>query len=590
MPAPETAETTDAPTEEETPAVEMVDVEIDGEWHKIPKGTRMIEAIRMARGDGETVPHYCYHPKLSSPGNCRMCLVQMGMPPRPAPGQDPPAPDADGHVPIGWMPRPVISCANTVAPNMGIRTGGTLVEEWRRGVMEFLLINHPLDCPICDQAGECSLQEFSVEHGNGESRFRENKVTKPKGVDIGPRITLDDERCIMCSRCIRFSDEIVDDDVLGFTDRGSHTTLAVHPGKKLENNYSLNTVDICPVGALTSNDFRFQMRVWFLKETNSICTSCGRGCNTTIGAREGKVYRQTPRENNDVNSAWMCDHGRLDFHYLNSEARLTAPMMKEGAMHKIAGYREILRYSAALLKAFKPNEVAIVASGRMTNEELFLTKGIADLLETEFVDIVPRLGEGDDYLVHADKNPNTTGAKLILTGRRNPGSQIKAIRKGVEDGSIKAVLALGEDLTKEEAGFSEDALGKLKFLLNLQILANPTAKLAHVVLPGSASAEKRGSMINVTGRLQRLNVAAQPPAGARDDWELLRDLRQELKGEGEPPYLLEEVVSEMADAISRMKGVSFGKIGDGGLQLIDTDERVPLLEKEAQRREGGLIS
>ena len=165
------------------------------------------------------------------------------------------------------MPRPVIACANTVSENMGIRTTGELVEKCREGVMEFLLINHPLDCPICDQAGECRLQEHSVEHGRGVSRFVDMKVKKPKNVDIGPRIRLDDERCIMCSRCIRFMDEVAGDPVLGFTQRGTHTTLTVHPGRLLDSNYSLNTVDICPVGALTSNDFRFQMRVWFLKET-----------------------------------------------------------------------------------------------------------------------------------------------------------------------------------------------------------------------------------------------------------------------------------------------------------------------------------
>ena len=215
----------------------MVNVQVDGAWIQVPTGTRMIEVCKQAEKE---VPHYCYHTKLSSPGNCRMCLVQMGMPNRPAPGESPRYED-DGYQQISWMPRPVIACANTVAENMGIRTAGELVEECRNGVMEFLLINHPLDCPICDQAGECGLQEFSVEHGRGTSRFEEMKVKKPKNVEIGPRIRLDDERCIMCSRCIRFMDEVADDPVLGFIDRGTHTTLTVHPGRRLDNNYSLNT-------------------------------------------------------------------------------------------------------------------------------------------------------------------------------------------------------------------------------------------------------------------------------------------------------------------------------------------------------------
>jgi len=279
----------------------LVNVQIDGNWIQVPKGTRMIEACKMAEKE---VPHYCYHPKLTSPGNCRMCLVQMGMPPRPAPGAEPVFGD-DGFQDIGWMPRPVIACANTVAENMGIRTTGDLVEKTREGVMEFLLINHPLDCPICDQAGECSLQEFSVEHGRGHSRFVEDKVKKPKNVDIGPRVNLDDERCIMCSRCIRFMDEVADDAVLGFSERGTHTTVTCHPDRKLDSNYGMNTIDLCPVGALTSKDFRFQMRVWFLKETKSIDINCGTGCNTTIWTRGNKIYRVTPRRNDDVNSEWM---------------------------------------------------------------------------------------------------------------------------------------------------------------------------------------------------------------------------------------------------------------------------------------------
>ena len=269
----------------------MVNVQIDGVWRQFPKGTRIIEACRSV---GSIVPHYCYHPKLTAPGNCRMCLVQTGMPPRPAPGQEPQR-DENGYEPIGWMPRPVIACANTVAENMGIRTSGELVEKCREGVMEFLLINHPLDCPICDQAGECRLQEHSVGHGRGVSRFIDMKVKKPKNVDIGPRIRLDDERCIMCSRCIRFMDEVAGDPVLGFTQRGTHTTLTVHPGRLLDSNYSLNTADICPVGALTSNDFRFQMRVWFLKETPSIDVNCGTGTNITIWTRGNKIHRITPR-------------------------------------------------------------------------------------------------------------------------------------------------------------------------------------------------------------------------------------------------------------------------------------------------------
>src|SRR5271154_85872 len=313
----------EAPAKPVEKAVEMVNVQVDGEWKQFPKGTRLIEACEQS---GKHIPHYCYHPKLSSPGNCRMCLIEMGMP-KMGPDRKPVI-GADGRPEIAWIPRPQISCAQDISEGMAVRTNSPMVQECRKGVMEFLLINHPLDCPICDQAGECHLQEYSVEYGNGESRFLDHKVKKPKNVEIGPRVTLDAERCVLCSRCIRFMKEVAHDDVLGFVDRGSHSTIAVHPGKKLDSNYSLNTVDICPVGALTSSDFRFKMRVWFLKETKSFCASCATGCNTIIGSRQDVVYRQTPRENNDVNSVWMCDYGRLNFHYLHSEHRLTAPVVK----------------------------------------------------------------------------------------------------------------------------------------------------------------------------------------------------------------------------------------------------------------------
>ncbi len=565
--------------------VPMVDVQIDGVWHKVPKGTRMIEAIRMAREDGTTVPHYCYHPKLSSPGNCRMCLVEMGMPPRLRPGEEPEL-DKDGHAKIGWMPRPAIACANTVAPGMGIRTESTLAQECRKGVMEFLLINHPLDCPICDQAGECSLQEFSVEHGNGESRFLEQKVKKPKNVDIGPRIRLDDERCILCSRCVRFSKEVADDDVLGFVDRGSYNVLTTHPGKELANNYSLNTVDICPVGALTSNDFRFQMRVWFLKETKSIDVNCGTGCNVTIHSREGKVQRITPRENNEVNSSWMPDSHRLNFHYLDSEARLTQPLIKDdNSNHRPVDWPEAVRRASDGLLRYKGGKLAIVASGRMTNEELFLVNRLAESLEPAFVDIVPRSGESDGYLVSADRNPNTNGAKSILKIKK-PGNSLGKIKDGISDGSIKALLVFGEDLV--EAGFTNAQLKKLKLLVTSGLLANPTADKAHVVLPSAGFAEKRGSMINVTGRLQRLNKAVEPPGEAMDDWEILRELIQSVSGSN-GIYVIEDVFKEMAEKVKIFKGLSLGKIGDLGEQVMETGETIPLLEREREKAARGEI-
>ncbi len=562
----------------------MVNVQIDGVWHQFPKGTRMIEACRSVKRD---VPYYCYHPKLSVPGNCRMCLVQMGMPPRPAPGQDPTY-DENGYQPIGWMPRPAISCANTVAENMGIRTSGELVEKCREGVMEFLLINHPLDCPICDQAGECRLQEQSVGFGRGVSRFVDMKVKKPKNVDIGPRIRLDDERCIMCSRCIRFMDEVAGDPVLGFTQRGTHTTLTVHPGRLLDNNYSLNTADICPVGALTSNDFRFQMRVWFLKETPSIDVNCGTGTNILIHTRGSTIHRITPRQNDDVNSNWMPDSHRLNFHYIDSDARLTEPLVEKDGQHVAATWSVAIQSAAARIKEFSADEIAIIGSARMTNEELLMLKKLREVVSTEHLSLVPRKGEADELLIAADRNPNTTGAKLILDSY-DPYDSLPAIRSGVQSGHIKCLLVFGEDLITD-AGFSSDDLGNLSFFLQTTLLANPSAEHADIVLPGASFAEKRGSIVNLTGRLQRLNRAIEPPAQAKDDWEILRDLAAAISGEATSLYLIEDVFKDIASSVSAFEGLTLSKIGHQGTVITETSYEIPLLKNERARKAAGLIN
>jgi NADH-quinone oxidoreductase subunit G len=541
-------------------SAELLNVQIDGVWHQFPKGTRVIEACAKA---GKFVPHYCYHPKLSSPGNCRMCLIEMGMP-KLGPDRKPETGE-DGKPLINWIPRPQISCAQDIAEGMGVRTDSPLVRECRNGVMEFLLINHPLDCPICDQAGECQLQEFSVQYGTGGSRFLEEKVKKPKRVELGPRVTLDDERCILCSRCIRFMKEVAKDDVLGFASRGSHTYLTAHPGRRLDSNYSLNTVDICPVGALTNTDFRFKMRVWFLKETKSICTSCATGCNTIIGSRENVIYRQTPRENNSVNSSWMCDYGRLNFHYVNTPERLTKPRVRLTSGQQDASWTTAIARAVDDLRRFKADEIALIGSGKMTNEELWLTKKLIDALGIKYHDIVPRVGESDEILLSSFRNPNLVGAHLFGVAQEEPGSLLPEIFQRVKAGSIKAVLALSEDLS---SGLSQEDLNKLEALIVVDILPNKTAAQATTLLPGYSFAEKRGSMVNIKARLQRLNRAIHGPGEARDDWEILRDLLQKFTGSN-GVYLIEDVFKQMAEGVPELHGLSLSKIGDLGVQLED---------------------
>ncbi len=532
--------------------VPMLNVQVDGEWKQFPKGTRLIEACMKS---GRFIPHYCYHPKLSSPGNCRMCLVEMGMP-KMTPDRKP-ITGADGKPEIAWSPRPAISCATEVSEGMGVRTTSPMVEECRKGVMEFLLINHPLECTICDQAGECRLQEFSVEYGNGDSRFIEEKVKKPKRVDIGPRIVLDDERCIMCSRCIRFMQEVAKDDVLGFVNRGSHTTLTVYPGRSLDNNYSLNTVDICPVGALTSKDFRFGMRVWFLRETKSIDVNCGTGTNILISSRENALYRITPRENDFVNSCWMPDSHRLNYHYVNSPERLKDPAVK--GVEPPAKWAHAIQTAAAQLQK-NAGTTAMIASARMTNEEMFLAARLARTLGISLFDVLPRPQKGDGFLISDDGNPNTSGAKLfgLATGK------LPEIASGVASGKIKALLVLGEDAT--DCGIAEAGLAKLDALVVTGILPDKTTAAATVLLPSASWAEKRGSMINLKGRLQRLNQAIASPGQARDDWEILRDLIQAAGGSN-GIHTIDELFKQMAGATTALSGLSLGRIGDLGIEL-----------------------
>ena len=559
-----------------TAPVQMVNVQVDGVWRQFPKGTRVIEACKQA---GKSIPHYCYHPKLTSPGNCRMCLIEMGTP-KMTPDRKPVL-GADGKPEIGWIPRPQISCAQDVSEGMGIRTDSPMVQECRKGVMEFLLINHPLDCPICDQAGECKLQEFSVEHGNASSRFLERKVKKPKAVELGPRVTLDAERCILCTRCIRFMQEVAHDDVLGIVDRGSFNSIACHPDRILDHNYSLNTVDICPVGALTSTDFRFKMRVWFLRETSTIDVNCGTGSNITIGARENVIYRITPRDNDAVNGPWLPDSHRLNFKFVGDPSRLTEPVSRAFSVAAAPSPQNVSaapspqwhpatvasqpQWTQAInlaAEALRKNsgKVAILASGRATNEELFLVSRLASALKASVVDILPRTGEPDGMLIAADRNPNTTGAKLlgVATGK------LSDIASGIRSGSITALLVLGEDATN--AGLTADDLAKLDALVAMDILPNATTDKAHFVLPSSAWCEKRGSMINLKNRIQRLNKAVTAPGSARDDWEILRDLIFAVCGSN-GLHSIEDVFKAMASATPTLAGLTLSRIGDLGVEI-----------------------
>jgi len=546
------------------PVIEKIKVKVDGREIEVPKlmpdwtgkltPTTMIQACELAKAE---VPHYCYHPKLAIAGNCRMCLVEFGTP---ALGPDrKPVMNPDGTPKIAKSPRPAIACATPISPGMEIYNSTPAVKQMREGVLEFLLINHPLDCPICDQAGECKLQEYSVDYGQSASRFVEPKVHKPKAVDLGPRIMLDDERCILCTRCIRFTKDIAGDDKLGIVNRGSYNTIASYPGTKFDNNYTLNTVDICPVGALTSKDFRFKMRVWFLKETKSLCNSCGTGCNVIVSSREDKVYRYTPRENDAVNGPWMCDAGRLNYKWIGSEDRLKDVLIGGVRSTWMAVTSEI----SDKLKRAPAGSVAIIASAKQTNEELYLLAKLKAKLGA-LSDSVENTGEGDKLLVSADKNPNTNGARLNGICFTEIGSTLPQIAQGIQSGKIKTLIVFGEDVTKQ--GISAELLAKLDTLVVSDILPTATTKLAHYLLPGAAHVEKRGSFTNTKGRVQKFMKAVEAPGDARAEWEFLHDLVHNVTGQN-GFVTIEGLFNQMAKEVPGFAGLTWAGLGDTGVTV-----------------------
>jgi len=539
---------------------DLVTVNIDGREVAVPKGTNVIEAARLV---GVDVPHYCYHPRLSVVGNCRMCLIEMGLPAVDPATKAPIIDPATGKQKINWIPRPQIGCGTNATPGLHIRTTSPLVKDCREGVMEFLLINHPLDCPICDQAGECKLQEQATGYGRGYSRYIEPKNVKPKRTQLGPRVTLDDERCILCSRCIRFCKEVAKDDVLGFIDRGSYSTLTCFPGKQLTNNYSLNTVDLCPVGALTSTDFRFKMRVWFLKQTNSIDTESSVGANTVVWSREGVIYRLTPRRNLEVNDEWMADSGRVLYKQVRSPDRLT--------IAKVNGTDSTLDMAVhAAGEIFQANAgaIAVVGSGRSSVEEQFLTKKLAAALGAS-VQLVSRVGEGDKLLISADRNPNIRGALVTGLISSLPAQKLTALATAIDAGKVKAIVSLGEDLLA--AGLTAALLAKVS-VVYLGTQANATSAVAKIVIPTATVFEKNGTFVNQQFRIQKFLKAVPTIAGAHDDLVVLAKLAAVAgpAGAAALPSDIHSLWKLIAAEVAALGTMLFANIPDTGLLLDPT--------------------
>ena len=494
-----------------------VTLTIDGRQVTVPKGTNILAA---ALKTGITIPHYCWHPGLKAVGNCRMCLVQ-----------------------VEKMPKPVASCVQPVAEGMVVKTSTDEITKIRKSVMEFLLINHPLDCPTCDQAGECRLQDYYMNYDEVPSRFAEEKVHKDKMVDLGANVMLDQERCIACTRCIRVCQEVAGVDELTLANRGDHTEITVFPGKKLSSPYAGNVVDVCPVGALTNKDFRFKKRVWFLERTPSICPGCSRGCNIEIHHEASKVYRLLPRHNPQVNGYWICDEGRYGYKFVNEDRILRPRVLERRVSHYIGGFAAgapvppsslALHYSVArshlvavdeaidqlarLMQQVPADEIGVVASAQETNETLQAFADFAKtVLKTRYLYFSRKEVKNptsDKFLITADKNPNQ--AFVDKLGFK-PLSTLKEVR---------GLLVLN---SLSPADMKKVIEKKIPILGVWASNENPAAHSAAVVLPIPTYAEQDGHFTNVQGLVQKMTAAFEPRGESRPVKEILAELTEKLK-------------------------------------------------------------
>ncbi|HET7433205.1 MAG TPA: 2Fe-2S iron-sulfur cluster-binding protein [Thermoanaerobaculia bacterium] len=488
----------------------MAKITIDGTEVEVQEGINVIEAAKAA---DVHVPHFCYHPSLSIVGQCRMCLVE-----------------------VEGMPKLQAGCATPVKDGMKINVWSEKVDKARKGQMEFLLINHPLDCPICDKAGECPLQDYSFNYGSVTSRYGEFKRTYP-GMDrtaIGPHVVQNMNRCIHCTRCIRFTAEVTGTSELAFFKRGASTEVGVFPGTPLDNWMSACVTDICPTGALTTREFRFESRVWNLDSVDSVCNGCDIGCNLFIGHKNGQVFRYRPRVNPDVNDHWLCDYGRFSYERYETDRVVVPKVRNEDDYLGIATWNEALDAIEPALRGAK--NLAVIASANMTNEEAWLAKQLfSDRLAATNIGVTVdpigpiKMKSRTEWLIGEQGAPNFRGVGMILgKGVGGTAAIEDLIAKGADGVDVLYIM---------DAQFSERAadpavvanLRKAKFLIVHSWDANhPLCEVADVLIPGAIHPEKEGTYTNVQGRVQRIHQAFPPKGQAVTDLEALRRIGARL--------------------------------------------------------------
>jgi NADH-quinone oxidoreductase subunit G len=517
----------------------MPTFKIDGREIPFEKGETVIQAAHRA---GIDIPHYCWHPGLSIAANCRMCLVEVMPPPgRPALMLNVLAYDAaTGQYKDQQKPKLQPACQQVVSEGLDIRSESSKhVETARAAVQEFLLLNHPVDCPICDQAGECRLQDYWLEHQHTAKRMHDEPVHKPKAEVFGPTIVYDAERCIVCTRCVRFCEEVARDPVLSVRERGNVNEIIVSPGRELDHAYTLMTEHVCPVGALTSTDFRFKARVWFLRSVRTVCQGCATGCNAHLDydPRNNTVYRHRPRENHEVNKYWMCDEGMLDYQRVHEERLLDAKIGGESVKVGTA-----LDRAAEVLRGAEPGKLAVLLSGQHSLEDNFAVLELAtkQLGTTQVFATGRPAGTGDNILRHMDKNPNTAGV-LSLVAPKRP-LNFAALANAIQSGSISHLVALGSAVDDPTLA---PVLSKLEGLVVIGTWDGPLAQAAHVALPASSWAEADGLFINAKGLTQESEQAIEPLGQSRPAWKLAAAVSVRL-GAAIPHKSLEELRSALA--------------------------------------------
>lgn len=476
-----------------------VKITVNGEQHEVEGGGWLIDTLNELGCD---VPHFCYHPGLGPDGNCRMCQVQF-------------VTDRGARL--------AISCNAQVSDGLNIVTNSDAVKAARATVEEFLLLNHPLDCPICDKAGECTLQNYYMAHDMKDTRQEFRRFKKQKALDIGPTMVLDQERCVLCDRCVRFLRDFAGDEQLYIAGRGHESFLTPFPGKPVDSAYSLNTVDLCPVGALTSKDFRFAVPTWFLKRTPSTCTTCSRGCAIEVDSKDQTIHRLRPRFNPHVNGYWMCDEGRLNYKYVN-EDRVRAAYVARGGQNLETSLetgmneaREVLGLSA---EDANP-ALVVLASAMCTLEEMFVLKQFAAAIPNARFFVARHAPDGaqDELLRRADRHANVKGAELL-------GIKVVDLRPGADvsiDVPENAVLfAVGFDYAIGEV--VEAFAGQFAKRVVIASRQDSLTQTAQVVLPGLTFAEKDGLIVNFEGHIQRLTPALDNLWDRTPPWELVAEL------------------------------------------------------------------